>query len=126
MTIKTKKIIAYIMASVIFIAAIIELLTFMMSIYDVKNYEFWFQVLSTFVIFIFALKEVYRAFVFKHCIYTKIIGIIFILIQFINLIAYFIKFGFIIYSEFVYPIFLISILTVISLAATRKLFYNKK
>ncbi len=120
MTIKTKKIIAYIMASVIFIAAIIEPISWIMHELEVKEYlEFWFPILSTLALWLFALYFVLKSFRYNPCIYTKIVSLIYFFIQTFNLIAYFTQFGIEFYNIFIYPIFVITIMGLILIKIIR-------
>ncbi len=120
MTIKTKKIIAYIMASVIFIAAIIEPISWIMQELEVKEYlERWFPILSTLALWLFALYFVLKSFRYNPCIYTKIVSLIYFFIQTFNLIAYFTRFGIEFYNIFIYPIFVITIMGLILIKIIR-------
>lgn len=118
--IKTKKIIAYIMASVIFIAAIIEPISWIIQELEVKEYlERWFPILSTFALWLFALYFVLKSFRYNPCIYTKIVSLIYFFIQTFNLIAYFTQFGIEFYNIFIYPIFVITIMGLILIKIIR-------
>ncbi len=118
--IKTKKIIAYIMASVIFIAAIIEPISWIMQESEIKEYlEYWFPILSTFALWLFALYFVLKSFRYNPCIYTKIVSLIYFFIQTFNLIAYFTQFGIEFYNIFIYPIFVITIMGLILIKIIR-------
>ncbi len=117
---KTKKTIAYIMASVIFIAAIIEPISWIIQELEVKEYlERWFPILSTFALWLFALYFVLKSFRYNPCIYTKIVSLIYFFIQTFNLIAYFTQFGIEFYNIFIYPIFVITIMGLILIKIIR-------
>ena len=120
-----KRIYHFIMASVIFIVAIIELITFIMSSIPIENYyEFWFPLASTTVILLFSIEKLIRSFLYKACVYTKVVVVAFTIIQIFNIVAYLTQCGLNWYTEYVYPILLITIFGIIGLKLNRFLFYK--
>ncbi len=114
------------MASVIFIAAIIEPISWIMQELEVKEYlEYWFPVLSTLSLWVFALYFVLKSFRYNPCIYTKIVSLIYFFIQTFNLIAYFSQFGIEFYNIFIYPIFVITIMGLILIKIIRWGLYKR-
>ncbi len=108
------------MASVIFIAAIIEPISWIIQELEVKGYlERWFPILSTLALWLFALYFVLKSFRYNPCIYTKIVSLIYFFIQTFNLIAYFTRFGIDFYNIFIYPIFVITIMGLILIKIIR-------
>lgn len=117
-TIKDKrKCLDFMMASVIFIVTVIELWSLKLSegkaaiITDPGNNYilYWFPLTSALTIWFFAGFFYMKILRYNSCIYTKIISIIYFLIQSINVTAYLLQFGSDLYYKLIYPIFLFSI-----------------
>jgi len=124
---KKVKPIDIIMASVIFIVVIIELVRFVMSNIPIDRYlEYWFPVMSTWSLFFFALYHFLKLYKYRHCIYTRIVVSVYFFIQIFNLSAYFCKFGLYFYSEWVYPIIVVTVIGIIQIKISRRRLYNKK
>lgn len=118
------KTIDFIMASIIFIVAFIEPLSFLLETLEVKDYlTDIYPVLSTISLFLFGLYFLGRIIRYKSCIYTKIVVIVYCLIQAFNLLAIFTKFGIVFYSEFIYPVFIVTIFGIIQIKVSR--FFSK-
>lgn len=117
----------FIMASVIFIVAFIEPLSFIMVVFDIPEYlTHWYPVLNTSSLFVFSLYFLCRIIRYKSCIYTKIVVVIYFFIQLFNLLSILIKFGFVFYSEWIYPIFIMTICGIIQIKISRLFFYKKE
>lgn len=115
-----KKTIEFIMASIIFIVAIIEPISWVMTNIPVDNYlEFWFPVLSTFSLWCFGVYFLLKTIRYSVCIYTIIITSVYILIQTFNLIAYFTQFGLNFYNSYIFPTFLFTIVLITILKLIR-------
>lgn len=118
------KTIDFIMASIIFIVAFIEPLSFLLETLEVKDYlTDIYPMLSTISLFLFGLYFLGRIIRYKSCIYTKIVVIVYCLIQAFNLLAIFTKFGIVFYSEFIYPVFIVTIFGIIQIKVSR--FFSK-
>lgn len=120
------KTIDFLMASVIFIVAIIEPISFILVNLDLDDYlTKWYPFLSTLSLLLFGLYFLGRIIRYKSCIYTKLVVVIYCLIQAFNLIGLITEFGFIFYSEWIYPIFIITIFGIIQIKISRLFFYKK-
>lgn len=118
------KTIDFIMASIIFIVAFIEPLSFLLETLEVKDYlTDIYPMLSTISLLLFGLYFLGRIVRYKSCIYTKIVVIVYCLIQAFNLLAIFTKFGIVFYSEFIYPVFIVTIFGIIQIKVSR--FFSK-
>jgi len=112
------------LASVIFIVAGIELISWKLQ--DLKNY--WktiYPILNTLVIWVFAFSYLLKLIFFKSCIYTKIVVVLYLVIQTINLIAIGCKINWNIYDEIVYPILIGGILLLTVIKFARWVFQNR-
>lgn len=122
---KKIKTLDFLMASVIFIVAAIEPISFILE-NSLKNYyEFWFPVLSTACLLLFGLYFLMRIIRYKACIYTKLVVIVYCLIQAFNLVAYFTKFGIEFYQSWIYPLFIVIIFGIVQIKVSRWFFYTK-
>lgn len=112
------------LASVIFIVAGIELLSWKLQ--DLKNYwKIIYPILNTLVIWVFAFSYLLKLIFFKSCIYTKIVVVLYLVIQTINLIAIGFKINWKIYDEIVYPILIGGILLLTVIKFARWVFQNR-
>lgn len=121
------KILDYMIASEIFLIAILEYISYLFLInenydgvtigsrYDIEIYP----LLNTIGFFIVALCKVFKTKRFNLCIYTILVSWIFFTIQLINLSVIIFKYGFEIYNDAIYPIFLFSIFGLIILKSVR-------
>ena len=118
-TIKDKrKCLDFMMASVIFIAAVLELISWRLSQGEQavianpgNNYlVYWFPLMSSLTVWVFSLFFLLKIFRYKACVYTKLVSIIYFSIQAFNISAYVLKFGSSFYNHVIYPVFLFSIL----------------
>lgn len=120
------KTIDFLMASVIFIVAFIEPISFVLVSLDIEDYlVFWYPLLSTISFLLFGLYFLGRIVRYKSCIYTRIVVIVYCLIQLFNLLGILTKFGFIFYSEWIYPIFVVTIFGIAQIKISRLFFYKK-
>ena len=100
----------FLMAATIFLAAVIEPISWVMANKMGREYlEFWFPLLATIQIWFFAAFFFIRIFRYNACIYTQLVSIIFFIIQSYNIAAYGIQFGLPFYNHYIFPFFLISI-----------------
>lgn len=114
-------------ASEIFLLAILEYISYLFLINDDykgltigSNYDIEiYPLLNTIGFFIVALCKVFKTKRFKLCIYTILVSWIFFLIQLINLSVIIFKYGFEVYNDVIYPIFLFSIFGLIILKSVR-------
>lgn len=119
------KTIDFLMASIIFIVAFIEPISFVLVYLDLKDYlVFWYPLLNTISLLLFGLYFLGRIIRYKSCIYTKIIVVIYCIIQAFNLSSLLIKFGFTFYSELIYPLFIITIFGITQIKISRLFFYK--
>lgn len=117
-------IIGSLLGSIIFLVAGIELLSWKLQ--DFKNYfTHIYPLLNTLVIWIFAFSYLLKLWFFKSCIYTKIVVILYLIIQTINLIAIGFKIDWKIYDNIVYPILMFGILFITVLKIARWVFQNR-
>lgn len=108
----------FLMASAIFLAVVIELISWFYSfgkqatITDKGNnyLVFWYPFFSSLTIWIFSGFFYLKVLRYKSCFYTELITRIYFLVQTINLIAYLSQFGVKLYNIIVYPIFLFTII----------------
>lgn len=115
------------MASVIFIVAVIELYSYWLCVSEnymgeVKgsDYLIYYYPLSTSAVsFIFSLYFVLKTLKFKVCIYTVVITWIYFCIQLFNLIALIFTIGWEAYNVFIYPFLLCSIMGITLLKLIR-------
>lgn len=120
------KTIDFLMASVIFIVAFIEPISFILVYLDLEDYLiFWYPLLNTISLLLFGLYFLGRIIRYKSCIYTKIVVVIYCIIQVFNISSLLVKFGFVFYSELIYPLFIISILAITQIKISRLFFYKK-
>lgn len=117
----------FMIASEIFLLAILEYISYLFLInenyngitigsrYDIEIYP----LLNTIGFFIVASIKVFKTKRFNLCIYTIIVSWIFFLIQLINLSVIIFKYGFEIYNDVIYPIFLFTIFGLIILKSVR-------
>lgn len=122
-----KKSIDFIIAMLVFVLAILELISWWLSLgeaadirdvgnnYLVKNYPLINTIGWCIVGFVLVVKS-YR---FKSCIYTKIVSWLYFIIQGFNLSALILEFGSDFYDKNIYPVFLFSIFGLIILKITR-------
>jgi hypothetical protein len=117
-------IIGSLLASIIFVVAGIELLSWKLD--HLKNYfTHIYPLLNTLVIWVFAFSYLLKLWFFKSCIYTKIVVILYLIIQTINLIAIGFKVDWKIYDAVVYPILIFGILFITILKFARWVFQNR-
>lgn len=117
----------FIIASEIFLLAILEYISYLFLINDDytgesigSNYEInIYPLLNTIGFFIVALCKVFKTKRFNLCIYTILVSWIFFSIQLINLSVIIFKYGFDIYNDVIYPIFLFTIFGLIILKSVR-------
>lgn len=129
---RPKIILDFSIAAIIFMVAILELISWHFSagkpatIIDVgNNYLIYFQPLfSTCVIWLFSLYFLFKIFRFKMCIYTEIVTVMYFAVQTFNLSAYIFQFGLDFYNQYIYPFFLFSIIFIILIKVIRWRSYN--
>lgn len=128
-----RKCLDFMMAAVIFAAAILELISWRVSIvtdFGTKStntyLNYWYPFLNSFVVWIFSVFFILKIFRYKACIYTAIISIIYFLIQSFNMSAYLFQFGSVTYSAIIYPTFIFSILGLTLIKITRWLLHNQR
>lgn len=121
---KKNNIFDILMASIIFIATAIELISWYIAkqtdeyviVGNSNNYLlFWYPLLSTITLWFFAGFFLMKVFRYKSCKDTKVITILYFLIQTVNIFAYILKFGVPLYINILYPIILGSLLFIILL-----------
>jgi hypothetical protein len=111
------KTIDFLMASEIFLLAILEFISWRLCVNDNYNGEvktsqymlFIYPLLCTIGFLIVAIGKVAKSIKFKVCIYTKIVSWLFLCVQLLNLSSLFL-FDIKIYNILVYPIFVIGIM----------------
>lgn len=112
------------LASIIFLVAIIELISWRLE--SLKDYfKYIYPMLNTLVIWIFAFSYLLKLWFFKSCIYTKIVVILYLVIQTINLISIGFKIGLEAYDRVVYPILMFGILFITVIKFARWVFQNR-
>ncbi len=126
------KTIDFFIASIIFILALIEFVSWNFCNHEyyegeVKGSEyllFWYPLFCTLGFLTVAIGKVLMVMKFKACVYTILVSWVFLFIQLFNLSALFFHFGVDIYNLYIYPIFLITIFGLISLKVCRTFFYT--
>lgn len=111
------KTIDFLMASVIFIVALLDFVSYLYCYNEnykgeVNGSNYLLDIspkITAIQWFIVSLYFFLKLFRFKLCIYTICITIIYFIIQIFNLLAVFLKFGTEIYFNFIYPFFIFSI-----------------
>jgi hypothetical protein len=112
------------LASIIFLVAGIELLSW--ELQDWKDYfTRIYPILNTLVIWLFAFSYLLKLIFFKSCIYTKIVVVLYLIIQTINLIAIYYRMNWKLYDEIVYPILLFGILSITILKFAKWVFLRR-
>lgn len=121
------------MASAIFALAILEFISWKLSHskpaiiidkgdgYLLEDYP----LLNTIGYLVIAIYFVVKSIRYKACIYSKIISIVYLIIQIVNLSAIFIKYGYVTYNEYVYPLFLCTIIIIIFVKILKWCFQNR-
>lgn len=115
------------MASVIFIVAVIELYSYWLCVSEnyvgeIKGSDYLiygYPLSTTAVSFIFSLYFVLKTIKFKVCIYTVLTTWIYFCIQLFNLIALIFTIGWDAYNVFIYPFLLCSIMGITLLKIVR-------
>lgn len=127
------KTIDFLMASEIFFLAIIEFISWRLCVTEnytgqvmgSKYFLEWYPKLCTLGFLVVAVGKLLKTIKFKVCIYTKIITYVFLIIQLFNMLALTLKFGHIIYDEYIYPIFLYTIFMLIFVKILRWVFQKQ-
>lgn len=127
------KTIDFLMASEIFLLAIIEFISWRLCVTDnylgeVKGGKYllvYYPIACTVGLLVVAIGKVLKTLKFKVCIYTKIISWVFLIIQVFNLSALIFKFGYLVYDEYIYPIFLCTIFSLIFVKIIRWVFQKQ-
>lgn len=122
-----RKCLDFMMASTIFLLAILELISWRLSfgematITDQGNGYLvkWYPLLSTIGYFIVSSFFLAKIIIFKSCIYTKVITVIYFIIQSFNIMAFIFMFGIDFYNIYISPIFLCTIISLIVIKAIR-------
>lgn len=107
----------FFMASTIFLAAMLELLSWNYAkgktavITDVGNNYliYYYPLLNTIIIWVFSLFFLLKILRYKSCIYTQLVTIIYFLVQSINLSAFLFGYGTGTYEGIGYPLLLVGI-----------------
>lgn len=127
-----KKCLDFMMAATIFVAAVLELISWRISLatdHGIKTdnlyVTYWYPLITTVVIWVFSVFFIVKAFRYKSCIYTTLVSIIYFLILSYNISAYLFKFGIKVYTDTIYPVFIFSILGITILKITRWLLRNR-
>lgn len=115
-----RKCLDFLMASVIFIVAAIELLSWNLQTENVAtitdygdNYlVYYYPLLSSLTLTVFGLFFVLKTIRYKACIYSAVISWIYLTVQAINTISIFFSIGSDLYDTIVYPILLLSIISI--------------
>jgi hypothetical protein len=123
----------FMMALIIFIVSIIEFISWRLSfgaaatITDVGNNYliFWYPFLSSLVIWFFSVFFLLKIIRYEHCIYTDIITIVYFIVQTINILAFIFQFGIDLYNQYIYPVFLFTIMGLTLIKSIRWLLYNR-
>ena len=121
------------MAMVIFIVTIIEFISWRLSfgkaatITDLGNnyLVFWYPLMSSLVIWFFSVFFLLKIIRYTHCIYTDIITVVYFLVQSFNISAYLFQFGSEVYNEYIYPVFLFTIIGLTLIKSLRWLLSNR-
>ena len=129
-----RKCLDFMMASVIFIASVLELISWRLSQGDQavitnpgNNYlVYWFPLMSSSTVWVFSFFFLLKIFRYKACVYTKLVTIIYFSIQTFNISAYVLKFGSKLYNDLIYPVFLFSILGLTFLKVLRWLLQKQQ
>lgn len=116
---KKIKTIDFLMASEIFLLAILEFISWRLCVTEnykgeIKGSEyllFNYPLLCTLGFLIVSIGKVLKSIKFKVCIYTKIVSWLFLCIQLLNLSSLFL-FDIKIYNILVYPIFVLGIIAI--------------
>lgn len=110
----------FFMASTIFLAAVLELLSWHFAkgktavITDVGNNYliYYYPLLNTVIIWVFSLFFLLKILRYKSCIYTQLVTIIYFLVQSINLGAFLFGYGTGTYESIGYPLLLVGIVLI--------------
>lgn len=129
-----RKCLDFMMASVIFIASVLELISWRLSqgeqavITDLGNHYlvFWYPLMSSLTVWVFSFFFLLKIFRYKACVYTKLVTLIYFFIQSFNLSAYAFQFGSKFYNDVIYPVFLFSILGLTFLKVIRWLLQKQQ
>lgn len=115
---KINKTLDIMIASEIFLLAILEYISWLVC--NAEDYHgeikgsdyliYYYPLFCTGGFLIVALGKITKCYRFKMCIYTIIISWVFLIIQILNMLALFTKFGIELYNTIIYPIFLFTII----------------